>query len=206
MVKNKGVKVDGKAEISKYLCGHDERHWFVAAVPESAHAKNIEDAMKALKPHEVLAAQSKKSIKVKNKNKRKNKGYIRQGEWFFIPEDHLELNNLPVHKNEPISRGRDSKPHICEELVRIGGVETYVHNVYASNGISKEKYDKFIKENENKSWKKSGWTQMMRDAKPYARGRITHADHATVVLHGWHLIVPNTESNAQAMKHVVFLD
>ncbi len=206
MLKNTGIKVDGKAEISKYLCGHDERHWFVATIPESAHAKNIEDAMKALKPEEALAAQSQKGIKLKNKNKRKNKGYIRQGEWFFIPEPDLDSVNLPVYKNEPISRGQGSKPHICEELVRIGGVETFVHNVYASNGISKEKYIKFMKKNEKKSWMTSGWTQMLKDAKPYARGRVTHADHATVTLIGWHLIVPNTESKALAGRHVVFLD
>ena len=31
-------------EIHKYLCGHDERHWFAAAIPEEARAKNIREA------------------------------------------------------------------------------------------------------------------------------------------------------------------
>src|SRR6185436_5266879 len=35
---------------SKFLCGHDERAWFVAAVPETAHAANVQAAKDALKP------------------------------------------------------------------------------------------------------------------------------------------------------------
>src|SRR4051812_2560773 len=34
---------------SKFLCGHDERSWFVAAVPESARANTVQDAKDALK-------------------------------------------------------------------------------------------------------------------------------------------------------------
>src|SRR5262249_2948158 len=43
-----------------YLCGHDERHWFVAAIPEAATGvSNVPTAMEALKPPEVLAAQAR---------------------------------------------------------------------------------------------------------------------------------------------------
>ena len=38
---------DGK---HKFLCGHDERHWFVAAVPETAAVSTVATAMEALKP------------------------------------------------------------------------------------------------------------------------------------------------------------
>src|SRR5215831_14024904 len=38
---------------SKFLCGHDERSWFVAAIPESAHARDVRSAKDALKPQEV---------------------------------------------------------------------------------------------------------------------------------------------------------
>src|SRR5688500_17039712 len=41
---------------SKFLCGHDERSWFVAAVPESARANSVQDAKDALKPAEVWDA------------------------------------------------------------------------------------------------------------------------------------------------------
>src|SRR3954454_21182701 len=37
-------------EKSLYLCGHDERHWFVAAIPERARVSNVASAMEALKP------------------------------------------------------------------------------------------------------------------------------------------------------------
>src|SRR5437016_5204844 len=33
-----------------FLCGHDERAWFVAAIPESAAARTIQAAKDALKP------------------------------------------------------------------------------------------------------------------------------------------------------------
>jgi hypothetical protein len=38
---------------SKFLCGHDERSWFVAAIPESATANSVSDAKDALKPEAV---------------------------------------------------------------------------------------------------------------------------------------------------------
>ena len=37
---------DGK-EKQKFLCGHDERHWFVAAVPESAPVGTVGQAKEA---------------------------------------------------------------------------------------------------------------------------------------------------------------
>src|SRR5262249_6471997 len=39
----------------KFLCGHDERHWFVAAVPERAPVSNVRTAFEALKPVAVHA-------------------------------------------------------------------------------------------------------------------------------------------------------
>jgi hypothetical protein len=47
---------------------------------------------------------------------------------------------------------------------------------------------------------------MRRDAFVYVRGRIRHPDHRTVVLHGWHRVVMNTESQSKAMRNVAFLD
>ena len=46
-------------EKPKFLCGHDERHWFVAAVPESAPVGTVRAAKEALKPAEVRAAQAR---------------------------------------------------------------------------------------------------------------------------------------------------
>jgi hypothetical protein len=45
------------AEKSKFLCGHDERHWFVAAVPEQARGvTGVTPAKAALQPALVSAA------------------------------------------------------------------------------------------------------------------------------------------------------
>jgi len=38
---------DGK---HKFLCGHDERHWFVAAMPERRSVSSVKSAFEALKP------------------------------------------------------------------------------------------------------------------------------------------------------------
>ena len=45
---------EGK-EKSKFLCGHDERHWFVAGIPETAPVGTVRQAKEALKPAEVLS-------------------------------------------------------------------------------------------------------------------------------------------------------
>jgi hypothetical protein len=47
---------------------------------------------------------------------------------------------------------------------------------------------------------------MRRGAEVYVRGRVWHADHKTVVLHGWHRVHMNTENEAALAPSVVFLD
>jgi hypothetical protein len=199
------LMVKNDEEIAKFLCGHDERHWFVAAVPESAGAKNVEDAMNALKPKEVVESQKKKKVKRKNRHKRRNDGYIRQGEWFFVPAN-IEANELEIHYNEPISRGRGSRPHTCQELVRIGGTEVYVNRGLAPAGVEKTKFDKMVKEDPSSRWKGGGWRKMTKDAAAYVRGYVKHPDHKTIHLDGWHKVVMNLENKAKAMEMVVFLD
>ncbi len=44
-------------EKHKFLCGHDEHHWFVAAVPETSAVSTVRTAMEALKPQEVVGRQ-----------------------------------------------------------------------------------------------------------------------------------------------------
>src|SRR5438067_635946 len=65
---------------SKFLCGHDERHWFVAGIPESAPVGTVRQAKEALKPAEVQSAQARKGLKAKARSRRKNAAYVRQGE------------------------------------------------------------------------------------------------------------------------------
>src|SRR5437867_9641094 len=65
---------EGK-EKSKFLCGHDERHWFVAGIPEKAPVGNVRQAKEALKPAEVQTAQARKGLRAKARNRRKNAAY-----------------------------------------------------------------------------------------------------------------------------------
>jgi hypothetical protein len=47
---------------------------------------------------------------------------------------------------------------------------------------------------------------MRRDAGVFARGRVWHAEHRTVLLNGRHRALMNTETQAPAMRQVAFLD
>jgi hypothetical protein len=38
------------------------------------------------------------------------------------------------------------------------------------------------------------------------RARVSHADHKTILLHGWHRMLMNTEHQARAMRNGTFLD
>jgi hypothetical protein len=191
-----------REEKHKFLCGHDERDWFAAAVPETSGVATVRTAMEALKPSEVLAAQARKGLKARHRNRRHNKAFIRQGEWFFIPEPDLVVDPKLVLGNEPLARGR-GKPHWAEFLYRNGGVNVYVCSDYPQ-GISESAYRRVIAENPAK--KRLTWRVMRRDAGVYVCGKIRHPDHKTVKLNGWHRVVPNTESQAASMRHLAFLD
>src|SRR5262245_44179404 len=105
----------------KYLCGHDERHWFVCAVPEGQGIASVVAAMEALQPAEVRAAVVRTGCRAKDRLRRHNQAFVRQGEWFFIPNPDVIVNAKLVRRNEPISRGQGSKPHMCQFLYRDGG-------------------------------------------------------------------------------------
>ena len=68
---------------NKYLCGHDERHWFVAGIAETAPVGTVRQAMEALQPREVRNAVARRGVSGKARNRRKNSAFIRQGEWFL---------------------------------------------------------------------------------------------------------------------------
>ena len=60
-------------------CGHDERHWFVAAVPETAAVSTVATAMEALKPVDVRRLQRQVAVKPRKLNRRRNEVFVRQG-------------------------------------------------------------------------------------------------------------------------------
>lgn len=190
-------------EKNKYLCGHDERHWFVAGIPESAPVGTVDQAKMALQPTAVKHAVALKRVSGKTRNRRKNAAFIRQGEWFFLPIGDLVIDEALVLKNEPLRRGNGGKPHWAEYCYRTGGELVYVCSRHP-NGVTSVQHQKILSGNKNaKNW---GWTAMKRNPGVYVRGRVSHLDHATIMLHGWHQVVMNTENESRAMKNVAFLD
>jgi hypothetical protein len=188
---------------SKYLCGHDERHFFVAAVPESAPVGTVRAAKEALKPAEVQAAQARKGLRADVGNRRKNAANRRQGEWFFIPAPGLKVDQKLVLRHEPITRGNGGKPHWCEFCYRAGGETVYVC-AHHPGGLLEVVYRRLLEQKpEAKHWQ---WRVMRRNAEVYVRGAVRHADHRTITLHGWHRVLMNTENQSKAMRNVAFLD
>lgn len=190
---------DGAKE--KFLCGHDERHWFVAAVPPGS-ASNVRTAMEALKPPAVVGIERRTKLRYADRFKRRNAAYIRQGEWFFVPLPSMTVPDSLVLRNEPIRRGA-GKAHWVQYLHRSKGETVYVHK-NAPNGLTEQAYRQLLARNPAaRGWR---WRVMTRNAFVYARGQVSHPDHASIYLNGWHLVQLNRESDAPAMRHVAFLD
>jgi hypothetical protein len=192
---------DAKGAKAKYLCGHDERHWFVAAIPELAPVGTVRQAKEALKPREVMEAQSRECLGAREQGRRKTRAYIRQGEWFFVPALRLQIDDRLVLRDEPLTRG--GKPHLAEYCYRAGGEKVYVCSSYPW-GLLEREYRALILR--SPAAKAQHWEVRRRNAMVYVRGTIRHPDHKTVRLHGWHRVVPNTEGQASAMKRVLFID
>ncbi|AGA28550.1 hypothetical protein [Singulisphaera acidiphila] len=190
-------------EKHKFLCGHDERHWFVAAVPENAPVGTVRQAKEALKPPEVQVAQGRQGLRAEARNRRKNAAYRRQGEWFFLPVPGFTVDEALVLHNEPLRRGNGGKPHWVESCYRTGGETVHVCSRHP-NGVTPSQHEKILANNPKaKGW---NWQTMRRNPGVYVRGSVRHADHKTIVLHGWHRVLMNTEGQSSAMRNVAFLD
>jgi hypothetical protein len=191
-----------KAEVTKdrFLCGHDEREWFVAAVPGAV--SSVAQAKLALQPMDVRLAAERAGLNLRQRTRRHNRAFIRQGEWFFVPAPNVRADEKLILRNEPISRG-GGKPHWVAELYRTGGEVVMVCWKFP-NGITESEYRRLIAENrEAKRW---SWQRRVRNAGVFARGTVCHRDHATITLRDWHRVWMNTESASRQMANVAFLD
>ena len=169
---------------NKFLLGRDERHWFAAAVPgDGVH--DVRTAIASLRPTEVEGRQA-----------------IRQGEWFFVPAPEVLENALVIYRNEPLSRGGGSKPHICEELMRSFGEAVMVSRAYPK-GVSYREYERLTAANPASRAK---WQRMIRAPIVHARGDVRHRDHKTIHLDGWHRVYMNRERFAKHARQIAFLD
>ena len=190
------ARIDG--EKSKFLCGHDERHWFVAAVPEAARGvSGVATAKVALQPPAVRALVER--TRPKDPFRRRNAAYVRQGEWFFVPV-RINPPSAFVLRDEPLTRGRGNA-HVMQFAYRRGGETVYV-NRQNPTGVSEARYARLTPDQR----RTGGWTRQVREPEVYATGTVRHPDHATITLAGWHRVLMNTEQGARAMRHVVFID
>jgi len=192
---------DGKA--ARFLCGHDEREWFVAAVPGGA--SSVVQAKEALKPRAIRLRQVELEVPTRLRNRRKNAAFRRQGEWFFVPASAWSrdpINEKFVLYNEPLRRGA-GKAHIVEQLFRVAGELVYVCAKHP-NGVSESWYRRILQNQPGAAqWR---WQALRRNPRVYAKGRIRHPDHATITLPDWHRVVMNTETETESMRNVAFID
>ncbi len=177
-----------------FLCGHDERHLFVASV---GPVSTVAAAKASLKPPEILDQEI--GLNTKKRNRRKTKIFKRQGEWFFLPAN---INPDPafIRKDEPLVRGRGSKPHMAQFAYRTGGETVKVCRQHP-NGLTLAEYTDLIERSPRA--KNYVWRDMQRNATVYVKGYIKHADHASIILDAWHRVLINTERRTEA---VAFLD
>lgn len=194
---------EAKGSKDKFLCGYEERHWFVAAVPEDRGVSNVLTAMEALKPELVAERQHVLKLGQSERLMRKNRAFVRQGEWFFVPVPTFDPGKAMIRTWEPLSRGTGSKPHLAEQAVRHRGELVYVCQHYPF-GVTEDEYKRILSDREQA--RNYDWNTMLRNPDVYVRGRVKHKDHATVFLDGWHRVLMNTEHRSRAMSHVAFLD
>ncbi|WP_161882755.1 hypothetical protein [Deinococcus alpinitundrae] len=194
------ARTDGRK--GKFLCGFDERHLFTAAVPGPG-VRDVPGAMQALKPAAVLTSEEHAHLRTSARLRRRNAAFVRQGEWFFVPQPELIVLPERVRRNEPLSRGAGSKTHVCAEAARVGGEPVMVCSRFPS-GVPLARYLQLVRSSALvMTWH---WQQMTRNPELYVRGEVRHKDHATLTLPTWHRVLMNTENEAAGRRTVAFLD
>jgi len=126
--------LDRHAEKRKFLCGHDERHWFVAAIPRLSmwQQSRCNGILSLLQPSLTTANRVKQRV-----NARHNAGYLRQGNGSFCPCRILLHLILPQLQDEPIRRGPETSPGRTSLSLR--RTRVYVHHTYP-NGLTEKEY------------------------------------------------------------------
>lgn len=173
----------------RFLCGHDERHWFVASI--ASPVSTITDAKRSLLPSTLRDL----GLTADQLARRHTDAFKRQGEWFFIPSDK-DLSRYPIHRSEPLQRGARNKPHLVSELIRFGGTQVVLCN---GKEYSPEEWDVAVKADRMIAHGRNV-RRAVKDAEVYVRGRVRHADHATLVLKSWHRVYMNLEVLSENMS------
>lgn len=193
----------------RFLCGHDERHWFVAGIEQ--RVSTVAAAKQSLIPQALR--HRARQMPYAEVNRRKNALYVRQGEWFFVPVNvpvnvsgdvlgnatgDIDVPENLILRNEPLQRTPRSKPHIVQELYRQGGETVYI---VSGRAYSEREFRRLRQSIPDVDVRPS--RTMVRNPSVYARGTVRHADHATIRLDGWHQVFLNAEMTTSA---IAFLD
>ena len=183
----------------RFLCGHDEYHWFVAALPQETGTATVEAAKEALKPLLVRQLEERKH---EGKHHRKSDVFFRQGEWFFIPCPHVSIDRSRVVRGGTLRRG-GSKPHYCSFLYEDGERE-YACALYPKLAFFESEYRHILKTRRKaKLWK---WRQLPFTPDLYVKGWIQHEDHSSLFLDIWHRVEMNRESDHLSMSRMIYRD
>jgi len=180
----------------RFLCGHDERHWFAAAVAD--RVSTVRDAKRSLLPKELRDA----GLSDRTVNTRHNEVFKRQGEWFFVPINEGSLRARgefgTVLKDEPLLRNRNAKPHLCSEVVRFGGTPVVI---YRGTEYTLKAWDDFLAALRASGERVTGRVlNVVKDPEVYVRGQVRHPDHATLLLRGWHRVHANAEMRSENLS------
>jgi hypothetical protein len=73
-----------RGEKHRFLLGHDERHWFVASIPEAMPVSRVRDAKLALKPEAVIASESR--VRSRERDRRRTRlAFARENGFSYPP-------------------------------------------------------------------------------------------------------------------------
>ena len=159
-------------EKGKFLCGYDERHWFVAAIPEGGAASAASTSAKACAaagggPRRPLTGCGQGSPPAAQCG-------VRPAGRVVLPAGaSLASRSTSVRRDEPLSRGR-GKVHVLALAFRRGGETVFVNAAHPS-GITEASYERLSAE------QRRGLARMVRDPELYAKGAVRHPDHNTIV-------------------------
>lgn len=177
----------------RLLCGHDEMHWFVAALPGASRAASVAEAKNDLKPELVQTLDNRRADRLKHRRS----DYFRQGEWFFVPCRHAPVIESEVRSRAALRRG-GGKPHLCQWMFE-EGERRYACRWHPKEVTADERDKILATRRKSHRW---DWRQVPFEPTIYVRGTITHPDHAPLLLDVWHRVERNTEPTELAVRHL----
>ena len=110
-------KLADKPQLDRFLCGHDEREWFVAAVPGGA--SSVRQAMDALQPADVRDALARNQVSSRKRYERKNRAFRRQGECLLQRTPSASRWGWQVMSRNPGVYARGAVRHADHETITL---------------------------------------------------------------------------------------